>query len=317
MHFVLNILHFFRKSVMLSVGVIVMNVKKFVLSYYDNATDDFHITRISSPKEALNLHSHDYFQIYCVIGGRLTHHLETSTADLTAGDVFILPPNRVHFIEMPDGEVDFYSLSFTSDYFQSVKEANKLVLDFLLYLQREQTERIEPKVSLSYEDTIFTNALFKRIMLEFSDNKTGKNEIIKESVSVLLSLFARVYFEENVPALPARENRQLVMHSIEYIKNHFDEDITLSEIVRRSAMSKTNFCTIFSSITGMPFKEYLNRYRIERAAELIAAGEKVSVAGNDCGYGDFSTFYRNFKKYMEMSPSEFARKKQNTVKKAR
>lgn len=288
-----------------------MNVKKFVLSYYENATEDFHITRISSPKEALHLHSHNYFQIYYVISGRLTHHLENSTAELAAGDIFILPPNRPHYIEMHDGEVDFYSLSFTSDYYQNVKEANKLILDFLLYLQTEQTERIEPKVCLSYDDTIFTNALFKRIMAEFSDNKTGKNEIIKESVSVLLSLFARVYFEENASELIAGENRQLVMHSIEYLKNHFDEEITLSEIVRRSAMSKTNFCTIFNSITGMPFKEYLNRYRIERAAELIASGEKISVAGNCCGYGDFSTFYRNFKKYTGLSPSEFASKKAN------
>lgn len=285
-----------------------MDVKKFVLSYYENATSNFHITRISSPKEALHIHSHNYFQIYYVISGRITHHLEKSTAVLTSGDIFILPPNQPHYIETVDGEVDFYSLSFMPDYFQNVKEANKLILDFLLYLQTEQTEKIEPKVSLSYEDTMLTNALLKRIMAEFSDNKTGKNEIIKETVSVLLSLFARVYFEENVPALTAKGNRQLVMHSIEYIKTHFDEEITLSEIVRQSAMSKTNFCTIFNSITGMPFKEYLNRYRIERAAELIASGEKVSVAGNYCGFSDFSTFYRNFKKYMKMSPSEFANK---------
>ncbi len=290
-----------------------MNVKKFVLSYYKNATDDFHITRITSPKEALHLHSHNYFQIYYLVSGKLIHHLENTTASLAAGDIFILPPNQAHYIEMPDGEVDFYSLSFMSDYFQTVKEANKLILDFLLYLQAQQAERIEPKVSLSYEDTIFTDALFKRILAEFSDNKTGKNEIIKESVSVLLSLFARVYFEENGTALIAKENRRLVMHSIEYIKNHFDEEITLSEIVRRSAMSKTNFCAIFNSITGMPFKEYLNRYRIERAAELIASGEKISVAGNACGYSDFSTFYRNFKKYTELSPSAFA----NKTKKAR
>lgn len=286
----------------------IMNVKKFVLSYYKNATEDFHITRISSPKEALNLHSHNYFQIYYVISGRVTHHLENSTAELTPGDIFILPPNQPHHIETPTGEVDFYSLSFMPDYFQNVKEANKLILDFLLYLQTESTGKIEPRVSLSYEDAIFARVLLGRILAEFSGNKTGKNEIIKETVSVLLSLFARVYFEENAAALVAKENRQLVMHSIEYIKNHFDEEITLSEIIRRSAMSKTSFCTIFQSIVGMPFKEYLNRYRIERAAEMIASGEKVSVAGNCCGYGDFSTFYRNFKKYMEISPSEFANK---------
>ena len=284
-----------------------MNVKKFVLSYYKNAAKDFHITRISSPKEALNIHSHNYFQIYYVISGKVLHHLENSTAELLPGDIFILPPNQPHYIEVPAGEVDFYSLSFMPDYFQNAKEANKLILDFLLYLQAENAERIEPKVSLSYEDTIFVKTLFKRILAEFSDNKTGKNEIIKETVSVLLSLFARVYFEENAAALVATENRQLVMHSIEFIKNHFDEEITLSEIVRYSAMSKTCFCAIFNSIVGMPFKEYLNRYRIERAVELIISGEKVSVAANCCGYGDFSTFYRNFKKYMGMSPSAFVK----------
>jgi AraC-like DNA-binding protein len=287
-------------------GVILMNVKKFVLSYYSNATDNFHITRISSPKEALNLHRHNYFQIYYMISGKLVHHLESSTAELTAGDIFILPPNQPHYIEIPAGDVDFYSLSFMSDYYQNIKEANKLILDFLLYLQTEGAEKIEPKVSLSYEDTIFTKMLFQRILVEFSGNKTGKSEIIKESVSVLLSLFARVYFEKNAAALVAKEKRQLVMHSIEYIKNHFDEEITISEIVRRSAMSRTNFYTLFHSVTGMPYKEYLNRYRIERAAELIAAGEKISAAGSYCGYSDFSTFYRNFKKYMGISPSEFA-----------
>ena len=285
-----------------------MNIRKFVLSYYKNATTDFYITRITSPKEARNLHSHNYFQIYYIISGKVTHYLENSTAELTPGDIMILPPNQPHYIETPAGEVDFFMLSFMPGYFQNVKEANKLILDFLLYLQTESAEKIEPKVSLSYEDTIFTKTLFNRIIAEFSGSKTGKAELIKEIVSVLLSLFARVYFEENAGALVAKENRQFVMHSIEYIKNHFDEEITLSEIAHRSAMSKTCFCTIFNSIVGMPFKEYLNRYRIERAAELIALGEKASVAGNCCGYGDFSTFYRNFKKYMGMSPSEFANK---------
>ncbi len=285
-----------------------MNIKKFVLSYYENATNDFHIARHSSLKEALNIHSHNYFQIYYVIGGKVLHHLEDSTAELTAGDIFILPPNRPHYIETTQGQIDLYSLSFMPDYFQTIKEGNKLILDFLLYLQTERPKSIAPKISLSYEDTLFTNALFHRILTEFSGDKAGKTEIIKESVSVLLSLFARVYFEKNAAELVAKENRLLVMHSIEYIKNHFDEEITLARIVRLSAMSKTCFCSIFTSIVGMPFKEYLNRYRVERAAELIAAGEKVAAAGNRCGYGDFSTFYRNFKKYMGMSPSEFADK---------
>lgn len=128
-----------------------------------------------------------------------------------------------------DGDVDFYSLSFTTDYFQNIKENNKLLPDFLYYLRTQSLTNIQPK-------------------------------------------------------------------------------FTLSEIVHRSAISKTSFCTIFHSIVGMPFKEYLNRYRIERAAELLAEGAKISAAASCCGYSDFSTFYRNFKKHMGVSPSEFAHK---------
>ncbi len=286
-----------------------MDIKKFVLSYYENATSDFHITRITAPSEALKLHSHGYFQIYYVVSGTLVHHLENGTADLLSGDIFILPPDKPHYIETSGKDVDFYSMSFMPDYFQSIKDGNKLILDFLSYLQTAKEERIEPKVSLHYDDAVFFKSLFERIMTEFTGDKVGKQEIIKETVSVVLSLFARVYFEKNATALVSKENKTLVMHSIEYIKNHFDEEITLFDIAKRSAMSKTSFCTIFNSITGMPFKDFLNRYRIEKAAELISKGEKICVAAGLCGYSELSTFYRNFKKYMHISPSEFAKNK--------
>ena len=285
-----------------------MNIKKFVLSFYENATDDFHITRITQPKEALSLHSHDYFQIYYIVSGKILHHLEVSVAELAAGDVFILPPSIPHYIEKVGDKVDFYSLSFTPGYFQSAKENNKLVLDFLYYLKSQSLDNIHPRFTLSYEDAVFSETLVKRVMEEFIGKNAGKDELIKECVSALLSIFARAYFEQRAEVLISEENRILVMHSIEYVKNHLDEDLSLSEIVRRSAMSKTSFCTIFNSIVGMPFKEYLNRCRIEKAAELIASGEKISAAGNCCGFSEFSTFYRNFKKYMGVSPSDFKKK---------
>ena len=285
-----------------------MNVKRFVLSYYENATSQFHITKITSPKEALKLHSHSYFQVYCITGGTVLHHLEGKTAKLTKGDVFILPPNREHRIETPAGEVNFTSMSFMPEYFQGTQEGNKLILDFLSYLQADPAKDLEPRITLSYEDAVFTEILLDRILEEFGKDQREKNELIRECVSVLLSLFAREYFREHDDAFVLRENRELVMQSIEYIKNHFEEEMTLTEIVRRSAMSKTVFCTLFRSIVGLSFKEYLNRVRIEKAAEWIAAGEKIAAVSGRCGYGDFSTFYCNFKRYMGLSPSEFRKK---------
>lgn len=280
-------------------------IKHFVLSYYNDATENFHITKITAPGEARNLHCHDYFQIYYVVSGSMNHRAGENLARLASGDVFILPPNLPHCIEETFGEVEFYSMSFLPAYFQ--KADNKLITDFLSYLNRVE-KSVPPQITLNYEDSVFSHLLLQRILGEFSEKKGGSGEIIKESVSVILSLLARVYFEKQPDSFRAAENKQMVIHCVEYIKNHFNDDLTLEKMVRLSAVSKTCFCSIFTSLTGTTFKDYLNRYRVEKGAELLREGESVSSASIRCGYNDLSTFYRNFKKYKGVSPQNYSAK---------
>ena len=284
-----------------------MDVKKFVLSYYENATEDFYITQITHPQGALKIHSHDYFQIYYIVSGKIIHHIEQNSAELCSGDVFILPPNLPHYIETASNEVDFYSLSFMPEFVQRNTESNRMVSDFLYYLKTVQSDNIQPKFSFSYEDTLFINLMFERISKEFQDNKTGKNDMLKSNVMILLTLFARVYFEEQAETLTTHENKRLVMYCIEYIKTHFNEDITLSKMVRHCGISKTCFCSLFNALVGTSFKDYLNRYRTKKAVEFLSSGEKIANVSTYCGYNDFSSFYRNFKKYIGVSPSEFVK----------
>ena len=282
-----------------------MDIKKFVLSYYKDATEDFYITRIDTPVDTLTPHKHEYYQAFYVISGSLIHHTDTGTAELSAGDVFILPPNLPHYIEAEPGKVDFYALSFMPTFLRGLQESNRLVFDFLRYLTDAAPETIHLKLSLSDEDIIFTEALFKRTLDEFQSSRTGKDAVVKSCVTVLLSLFARLYFEEQAESLTPGENRQAVLYCIEYIKSHFNEAISLSEMARHSAMSKSCFCKLFSSITGTSFKQYLNTCRINHAAQLLKSGEKVNDVSALCGYEDFSTFYRNFVKLMDISPTQY------------
>lgn len=282
-----------------------MDIKKMVLSHYKNATKDFHINRVTRPQEALKLHFHDYYQVYFILAGQLIHHTEHGSAPLSYGEVFIIPPDMPHYIEAEEHTVDFYAMSFMPSFFPESKSGNKLIADFLYFLNTAAKEAIQPKFSLLHEDIIFAETIFNRIMDEFQSDRTAKNEMIFEYVSILLTMFARIYFEQKTPALRSELNKETVIHCIAYIQNHFDEDITLDEITKHSAMSKTRFCSLFNSITGTSFKNYLNMYRIKKAGELILTGEKLSTVSTLCGYNDFSTFYRNFKKYMSVSPAEY------------
>ena len=282
-----------------------MDIKKFVLSYYSNATEDFHIKEITTPHEALSLHSHDYYQIYYLKSGRLIHHLEKVSAELKAGDVFIIPPDLPHYIETASKDLCFYSISFMPEYITDIVRSNRLVADFIHCITALSSEGVEPSLTLRPEDVTLADVLVLKIMQEFSSDITGKDHLIKSALSLLISVFARAYLEDKCENVKFLSEREAIVHCIGYIKNHLAEPVTLQEMAQRTAMSKSSFCENFRKITGETFHHYLNREKVEAAAELIRSGKLVFEAAMDVGYSDLSTFYRNFKKRFGVSPSEY------------
>ena len=103
--------------------------------------------------------------------------------------------------------------------------------------------------------------------------------------------------------------KQFVLHCIDYIEKNYTDDLSLEEILEHSGVSRGNFCALFSELTGHTFNSYLNLCRIKKATEYINRGYKITSIYGLCGYNDFSTFFRNFKKVMGISPKEYQKKK--------
>ena len=285
-----------------------MDVRKFVLSYYKDATEVFHINEVTQPRGALSLHNHDYFQIYYLKTGKIIHYLEHSSAELSAGDVFIIPPNLTHRIETSSQDIRFYSISFMPEFIEDISSGNKFIKDFIHYLKQLTKENIPPSLTLEDDDALFADSLVQKIMKEFLSDKSGKDAVIKSAMGLLLSIFARCYFDEKCESIKIRSEREAIIHCIAYIDNHLSDDITLKDMAKKTAMSKTAFCKAFSSVVGETFKKYLNRKRVEHAACMIKSGKSATAAAHLSGYSDFSTFYRNFKEVYGVSPSEYSKK---------
>ena len=282
-----------------------MDIKNFVLTYYKNAADGIHIHRVEKSLEAQKPHRHEYFQIYYIIRGRLEHFTENDKSTLSQGDMFIIPPGKMHFIREADN-AQFYSFSFMRESLGEISDLNRLSINFLKKL--EQGGGVRAKITVPADEMLFVEGLMEQIYKEFTEKKIGFGEVIRSCAVSLITVFARNYFAKMPEGLLSPDGRELLLHCVEYIKNNFSEKITLDEMARMSAMSKSSFCRLFSELTGTSFKKYVNDCRIRKAKEYIKKGYNITAIYGLCGYDDFTTFYRNFKKIAGISPREYKNK---------
>lgn len=283
-----------------------MDIKNFVLSYYKNSTEGFHIHKVEKTSEAQKPHTHEYFQIYFILKGSLEHHVENDSAQLNQGDMFIIPPATVHYISPKVGTV-FYSFSFMEDFLDG---SNKLSKSFLRSLVTSKSG-LKPRITVSSEEILYIESIMAHILREFNEKPIAYNDTVRSYAELLVTLLAREYYSKTSVSEHFESNRQFVLHCVEYIEQNYTDKISLDEMSKRSAMSKTGFCSLFSQITGYSFNFYLNLCRIKASVEYIKKGYKVTAVYGLCGYGDFSTFNRNFNKIMGMSPRDY--KKQHFV----
>jgi len=283
-----------------------MDVKNFVLSYYENSAENFHIQKVDKVTEAQKPHTHDYFQIYFISKGSLEHHVENQSAQLSQGDMFIIPPGVAHYIS-PSPNTVFYSFSFMEELFQDPYTNSKLARNFLRSLHNKENIYVKPKILMNSEEIFYIENIMAHILKEFRNKPIAYYDTVQAYAQLLVTMLAREYFSKNDHSIPEHfeDNKQFVLHCVEYIENNFADKITLNEISKKSAMSKSNFCALFFKITGHSFTGYLNACRIKAATSYIKKGYKITAIYGLCGYNDFSTFNRNFNKIMGMSPREY------------
>lgn len=279
-----------------------MDIKNFVLTYYKNAADGIHIQLVEKSVEAQKPHTHEYFQIYYVIKGKLVHFTENDKSTLSQGDMFIIPPGRTHFIREAEN-AQFYSFSFMRESLGEMSDISRLSLNFLTQLSRG--DGVRAKITVPADEVLFIENIMGQIYKEFGSKKIGYGEVIRTLAISLITLFARNYFDTMPEEILSADNKEYILHCIEYIKNNFSEKITLEEMAQRSAMSKSSFCKLFCELTGTTFNKYINVCRIRSAIEYIKKGYKITAIYGLCGYDDFTTFYRNFKKLAGVSPREY------------
>ncbi|MDG0793016.1 helix-turn-helix domain-containing protein [Cohnella ginsengisoli] len=112
--------------------------------------------------------------------------------------------------------------------------------------------------------------------------------------------------ERCVDSLVKDSRSPVVLQVLEEIHRHYADELSLKQLGARYHIHPVYLGQLFQKETGESFTEYINKYRIEQAKKLLKSSTlKVHDIARQAGYWETGYFYKQFKKYVGISPTEF------------
>lgn len=247
-------------------------------------------------------HFHNYMEIGFCYSGTGEMMLDEETVPYRENMFSVIPKNYPHNTESLDFSFSRWEYLFVDIevFLKEVYRDNHIFAEDLIEIINNRAWMVEAAQ--------FPEAA--ELIREIMDEMRYKKELYAESVrGMLLSLLINI----------ARMNRKLpgkvkeqsagvsrMTVALHYIGKHYAEDLTVGDIAAFSHMSETHFRRVFQKTMNMTPTEYLNLVRIQGACEYMRKNAvSMEIVAEKCGFQSVSTFNRNFKKIVGITPYQW------------
>ncbi len=101
---------------------------------------------------------------------------------------------------------------------------------------------------------------------------------------------------------------------IDYIEGNLEKQFTLDDLAKRACFSKYHFHRIFNAIVNETLFEFIQRLRVEKAANMLSTNQSnpITQIALECGFSSSAAFSRSFRERFEMTATQW-RKSNNSV----
>ena len=121
-------------------------------------------------------------------------------------------------------------------------------------------------------------------------------------------LYQYGYVVKNESSASDSELERKLKAVLGFIQEHYTETLTIEELAEVCHFSQAHFMSFFKRFVGMTCVEYINHYRLSRAAAALAQSDQpVMEAALENGFHNISYFNKLFRKEFGMTPKEYRR----------
>lgn len=259
---------------------------------------DFQFSHNRDPYfRTMEFHAHDFLELYYFLDGSVTYYIEDQVYDLCPGDLLIIPAGKMHrpVIANEHAAYERMVLWITPQYLQSIDSPAG---DLQKNLQKVGEHGY--CVPFRGDETVFVTALLKKLLYMQKNDTDPK--FCAGAVELYLWTIFRSY---GVIDTTHRNETQVIPQVIRYITEHFSEPLTLEDIAAEFFVSKSYLNRHFKAYTNSTVYAYIMALRLTHARRMLREGIPAVEAGRECGFSDYSTFYKAFKTQTGLSPQQF------------
>lgn len=260
-------------------------------SPYVNAHEDY-----SRTVDVVQLHSHTFHEILFCHSGNVQYMLGTERYRLQRGDIVVVPAGVSH--------QPLFMEKMAEPYQRYVMWLSKKFIDILRQMCDDSLDMVSRPCLLRTADTPWENleTIFRKCCKEDLLQRPGSELILCGKATELLVELSRA-FTSILPVL--QETPELIDEIMIYIEKHLKDKITLSQTAHRFLVSKSTVSHLFSQKLGISFYHWVTQRRLIAAKNLIQEGRGMEEISEQVGFGDYTTFYKAFKKEYGISPSQY------------
>lgn len=251
-----------------------------------------------STSQGLAVHSHKYYEFLLFLKGDAAYLVGNSTYKAQNGDIFLTNPGELHTISFnSEGIYERHFIQVSRDWLAS------LPYDLLKRLDRRRMGE-NNRIPAALVEKYGLKDFFENISY-YITHKLPESEIMVQTYIIQFMAKINSLFNQEIAAIDEPAENKTVAKIKDYINQNFIDGISLDELAGKFYMNKYHLCHIFKQETGLTIKEFINTRRIAMAKQLLPEYKSVKNLYSACGFNDYSTFYKTFKRFTGVSPTEF------------
>lgn len=247
-------------------------------------------------------HYHDFHKILILLSGDVTYCVEGRSYDLQPNDIVLINAGEVHRpIIRSDSIYERIIIYVSPDFLSEYQETdNDLSLCFrqagaeqahVLRFQSPLSARLDNAIQAldcARDDHDYACKLHQKLLF----------------LSFMIQL-NRAAIHNNIEFIGNSPSDEKMIAILSYLNEHLTEDISIDMLSSRFFLSRYYLMHAFKAQTGYTIGGYLSTKRLILAKELIAKGTPITEVCYACGFKNYSTFSRAYKKSFGESPRDF------------